>query len=156
MHTEEYLITLCKHISLFSLSLSSLFSPRTPQTTQQMASVQPQVSSTGPGLFQLRGSPPLPHTQLWPTAGLVPGQMKTHTITHSSPGLERERERKRGGRRPCFDWTADSELCLKFFHLNSVGDIQMRECEARLRNLKVKNWVFCSATLSLEDFPRQG
>lgn len=50
--------------------------------TQQMASVQPQFPSTSPGLPLLRGSPSPPHTQLWSTAGLVPGQMKTHTITH--------------------------------------------------------------------------
>lgn len=102
-HTEEYLIT-----PQFSPSFS-------PRTTSKWPLSSPRFQA--PALARsalLRGSPPPPHTQLCSTAGLVPGQMKTHTITHSSPGSER------GEKRPCFDWTADSELCLKFFHLLEI------------------------------------
>lgn len=47
--------------------------------------------------------------------------------THSSPGLKREEGE--GGKNPCFDWTADSEVCLNFFRLSSVGDVRMSESD---------------------------
>lgn len=73
----------------------------------------PRESSTRPTPRKKRkNSPPAPHTQFQPTAGLVPGKMKTHTFTHPTPGSGRE-GRKKGGKCPRFDWAADWEACLK-------------------------------------------
>lgn len=75
-----------------------------PADTRQMASVRPPGS-------QLRPWPdPPPHTH--PTA--------THTARLDSWPRTRANENtlfswRRGETRPCFDWTADSELCLKSF-----------------------------------------
>lgn len=97
-YTEEYLITLSKHhptlFPPFLLPVDSL-------DTQQMASVQPQVSSTGP---RLPYSIDLPHCHTHSSGRQLAsyqGKWK-HTLLHT-PLLG-----QRGGKkRPYFDWTAD-------------------------------------------------
>lgn len=68
---------------------------------------RPRESSTSPTPRKKKkekNSPPPPHTQFQPTAGLVPGKMKTHTITHPSPGS------RRGGRKKEREWGGMSSL----------------------------------------------
>ena len=113
-----------------------------------MAPVQGPGFQHRPWPALLHGSPPLPHTQLWPTAGLVPGQMKTHTITHTLLSWVGER----GKQHPRYDWTADSELCLKFFMWTQLEifkcDILMAVC-----TIEVKNWVFFFCHTLFERLP---
>lgn len=71
-----------------------------------------------------RISPTATHTASGRQLASYQGKWK-HTLLHT-PLLGRG-EREGGKKCPCFDWTADSELCLKIFHLNPVGDIEMGE-----------------------------
>lgn len=100
-YIEEYLLTLNEHHpTLFPLFFCG--HPRHPAS-----GLCPALSSQH-WLSLFHGSPPLPHTD---SAGrqLASYQGKwKHTITHSFLGSEK------GGNHLCFDWTADSELCLKF------------------------------------------
>ena len=92
MYAEEYLLTQGQHTPSLPVDAD----------TKQMASVQPQVSSPSAAL-QI----PHCHTQLQPTAGLVPGNKENTHYCALNPWLLSE-----GG--GCFDWTADAEMRLKF------------------------------------------
>lgn len=91
-----------------------------------MASVQPQVSSTSPAP---RISPTATHTALADSWPRTRENENTHYYTlHSWVG--------EGGGETSLLWL-DSWLWAMFeiSHLNSVGDIQIRECDVGRRNL---------------------
>lgn len=112
-----------------------------------MAPVQAQVSSTGPGLPY---STDLPHCHTHSSGRQLAsyqGKWK-HTLLHTLFSWVGER----GKQRPCYDWTADSELCLKFFMWTQLEifkcDILMAVC-----TIEVKNWVFSFCRTLFERLP---
>lgn len=135
-----------QHIQQYNHTLSPLSSLLwTPPDTKQMASVQvPEFPAAAP-LHKKKKSPSPPHTQLRPTAGLVPGKMKTHYYTPLSWVEERGGRKKRKKNHPSFDWAADSKICLKFFICTSLTTFKSKRGQ-RLCVFRLSVWLLLTST----------
>lgn len=130
MNTAEYSIT----EQTTPLLLPFLLPVDTPDT-QQMASVQPRIPSTGPGLLCYMDLPRCHTHSSRRQLAAYQGKWK-HTLLHT-PLLGR-----RGGGTSQLWLDSWLRAMFEIFHLNSAGDIQMRECDARVHILNLRTGFF--------------